>query len=179
MAKQLRTLMAIPAAAAALALAACGASSTTAADTSSTTASMSMPASSTMSMGTGSAASSAGPHRPHRSHPTTPATAPASPTTPKPSAPVSHQPTKPAAPTVQLTIHNFAFQGASTVPPGATVRVTNRDSEAHTVTSDDGRSFDVKVSPGGSATFTAPTKPGAYPYHCKFHASMHGSLKVS
>lgn len=81
--------------------------------------------------------------------------------------------------TVELTIKDFAFQSASSVPPGATVHVTNRDSEAHTVTSDDGRSFNVKVDGGGSATFTAPSKPGSYHYHCQYHANMHGNLQVS
>ncbi|MGI8612722.1 MAG: cupredoxin domain-containing protein [Nocardioidaceae bacterium] len=39
--------------------------------------------------------------------------------------------------------------------------------------------FDVNVTAGGgTATFTAPTKPGSYPYHCTYHSSMHGTLVV-
>ncbi len=78
-----------------------------------------------------------------------------------------------------ITIKDFAFQEPSSVTPGATVTVTNMDSQAHTVTSDDGSSFDVTVKGGGgTATFTAPTKPATYAYHCTFHPSMHGSLVV-
>jgi plastocyanin len=38
--------------------------------------------------------------------------------------------------------------------------------------------FDVDVSAGGTATFTAPSKPGSYPYHCKYHGNMHATLVV-
>ena len=78
-----------------------------------------------------------------------------------------------------ITIENFAFQGPTSVGPGATVTITNMDSSSHTVTSDDGSSFAVTVeSGGGTGTFTAPTQPGTYPYHCGFHPSMHGTLIV-
>lgn len=77
-----------------------------------------------------------------------------------------------------ITIKDFAFTGPSSVPPGAEVTVTNHDSEAHTLTADGAGSFDVKVDPGASATFTAPMKAGRYPYHCMFHSNMHGSLTV-
>jgi plastocyanin len=46
------------------------------------------------------------------------------------------------------------------------------------VTSDDGKSFNVTVAAGGTATFTAPTKPGTYPFHCSVHPQMHGTLVV-
>jgi plastocyanin len=49
----------------------------------------------------------------------------------------------------------------------------------HTVTSDDGKSFDVTVNPGKTATFTAPSSPGTYKFHCKIHSSMHGTLTVT
>ncbi len=53
----------------------------------------------------------------------------------------------------------------------------NMDTEAHTLTADDG-SFDAVVKAGTSITFTAPSKPGTYPYHCTYHANMHGTLNV-
>ncbi|UUL75430.1 cupredoxin domain-containing protein [Pseudarthrobacter sp. Fe7] len=78
-----------------------------------------------------------------------------------------------------LTIHikSFAFTGSESVPAGASVTVMNMDSEAHTVTADDG-SFDVVIRAGTSTTFTAPAKAGTYTYHCTYHSNMHGTLNV-
>jgi plastocyanin len=77
-----------------------------------------------------------------------------------------------------VTIKSFAFSGPSSVSPGSKVTVTNEDSEAHTLTADGAGGFDVKIDPGASATFTAPSKPGSYPYHCTYHSNMHGTLTV-
>jgi plastocyanin len=77
-----------------------------------------------------------------------------------------------------ITIKNFTFSSPSTVTPGASVMVTNQDNEAHTLTADTPGAFNIKIDPGKSATFTAPTKPGNYPYHCNFHSNMHGTLTV-
>lgn len=59
------------------------------------------------------------------------------------------------------------------------MRVTNKDSVAHTVTADSGQAFDVTVQPGQTATFTAPATAGSYKFHCTFHSTMHGMLTVS
>lgn len=83
------------------------------------------------------------------------------------------------ASSAMIMIKDYKFTDTTNVAPGATVTIMNTDSEAHTVTSDTGKTFDVKIDPGKSATLTAPSKPGAYAYHCTFHASMHGSLTVS
>jgi plastocyanin len=32
---------------------------------------------------------------------------------------------------------------------------------------------------GKTATFTAPTTPGSYPFHCEYHRTMHGVLVVT
>jgi plastocyanin len=77
-----------------------------------------------------------------------------------------------------ITIKNFTFSGPSTVTPGASVMVTNQDNEAHTLTADTAGAFNIKIDPGKTVTFTAPTKPGNYPYHCDFHSNMHGTLTV-
>jgi plastocyanin len=78
-----------------------------------------------------------------------------------------------------VTIKDFAFQGPVSVAPGAKVMVTNDDSSTHSVTSDQAGLFDVDVTAsGGTATFTAPTKPGSYPYHCKYHGNMQATLVV-
>ena len=81
--------------------------------------------------------------------------------------------------TAVLTIKDFVFGVPASVAPGATVTVTNADTEAHTVTSKDG-GFDVKVGGrGGTATFTAPSARGRYQLTCDFHADMSGVLVVS
>ena len=79
---------------------------------------------------------------------------------------------------VTLTIKNFAFQTPASVRPGATVAVRNEDSTDHTVTADSGNAFDAQVPSGGASTFTAPSQPGSYPFHCSIHPFMKGTLVV-
>lgn len=93
------------------------------------------------------------------------------------SASGSATPAKVNAAKATIQIKSFAYTGSDSVQAGAMVTVTNMDAQAHTVTADDG-SFDVVVDPGASVTFTAPAKPGAYTYNCKYHSSMHGTLNV-
>lgn len=83
-----------------------------------------------------------------------------------------------AAKPATMSIKSFAYQVPASVLPGAKITVTDADSTSHTVTSDTGNAFDVVVPGGGSATFTAPMKPGSYPFHCKYHSNMHGVLVV-
>jgi plastocyanin len=92
--------------------------------------------------------------------------------------------TKPAEPSstgdaagVLIAITDFAYKVPASVAPGATITIKNGDSQAHTVTSKTG-GFDVKVDPNGTATFTAPSKPGSYPFVCSFHANMTSTLVV-
>jgi plastocyanin len=81
---------------------------------------------------------------------------------------------------VVITVKDFAYQVPTTVAAGATVMVTNTDRVAHTVTADtSGSLFDVNIDAGGSASFTAPTQPGTYEFHCIYHGNMHGTLVVS
>ena len=79
---------------------------------------------------------------------------------------------------VTITIKNFGYSHTSKVMPGSKVTVKNEDATAHTVTADSGGAFDVTVDAGKSATFTAPGKPGSYPFHCTYHSNMHGTLTV-
>lgn len=82
--------------------------------------------------------------------------------------------------TAKITIKDFKYQVPASVKPGQNITVTNSDNINHTLTSDKGSLFDAKVdSNGGTKTFTAPTKPGTYPFHCDYHANMHGTLVVS
>jgi plastocyanin len=75
-----------------------------------------------------------------------------------------------------IMIKDFAFTTPASVSPGATVAVHNMDGLEHTVTADDG-SFD-SPAPAGTSSFTAPTKPGTYKFHCSIHPEMHGTLVV-
>lgn len=85
----------------------------------------------------------------------------------------------PVAPAAAISIKDFAYGDPITVPPGALVTVTNADSAEHTVTADQGGAFDVEVKEnGGTATFTAPSQPGTYAFHCTYHPNMHGMLTV-
>jgi plastocyanin len=102
--------------------------------------------------------------------------------TPKSSASSSSTSGKSApapAAAAMITIKDFAFQGPSSVKPGAHLMVMNSDSETHSVTSDQSGLFDVNVDGGGgNAMLIAPNKPGSYPYHCKYHSNMHGTMVV-
>jgi plastocyanin len=78
-----------------------------------------------------------------------------------------------------ISIRDFKFSPDTiSVRSGARVRVTNGDSTAHTVTADDGHSFDSgTVQPGASASIQAPGA-GTYAYHCTIHPFMKGKLVV-
>ena len=82
-----------------------------------------------------------------------------------------------AAPTI--TIKNFGYTVSGPAPAGSMIKVTNNDAEAHTVTADSGKAFDVTIQPGKTASFSAPATAGTYKFHCTFHSNMHGSLTVS
>jgi len=77
-----------------------------------------------------------------------------------------------------ITMQNTAFSVAGPVKADATVDIKNNDSFTHTVTSDDGTSFNVSVDGGKTATITAPSKPGSYKFHCNIHSNMHATLIV-
>jgi plastocyanin len=83
-----------------------------------------------------------------------------------------------SANTASITIKDFGFTVSGSIGPGEQVSVHNDDTTAHTVTSDTGNLFDVTVPPSGTATFAAPAKAGRFPFHCTFHANMHGMLTV-
>lgn len=93
-----------------------------------------------------------------------------------PSTPAETASAKAAA---TITIKDFGYGPPVAVAPGSAVAVTNTDSAGHTVTADQGTAFDVKINGhGGTASFTAPTAPGTYTYHCSYHPDMHGTLVV-
>jgi plastocyanin len=77
-----------------------------------------------------------------------------------------------------ITIASMSFGDPITVSPGAQIAITNKDSVEHSVTSDTADKFSVDVDGGENGTLTAPTEPGEYAFHCKYHPSMHGTLTV-
>ena len=83
-----------------------------------------------------------------------------------------------AAKPALITIKDFMYTMPASVAPGAKITVKNLDGQNHTVTSSTKGVFDVMVPGGGTATFTAPSKPGSYMFTCTFHANMVGTLVV-
>jgi plastocyanin len=76
------------------------------------------------------------------------------------------------APTLALILAGTAGCASGSPAP------TSSAPPAATASADEG-AFDVDVkSSGGTGTFTAPTRPGVYAYHCAFHPAMHGALTV-
>ena len=76
-----------------------------------------------------------------------------------------------------FTVANYMFP-PSTVVPGAKIEAVDGDDEPHTVTFDDGSFTTATFDKTYPVTFTAPTKPGTYAFHCKVHPSMHGTIVV-
>lgn len=86
----------------------------------------------------------------------------------------------PARPMAQVTIQNFAFSPQTlTVKPGTKVVWTNRDSVAHTVTSDSGAWPDSGPIASGQTFAHTFGKPGTYAYHCHIHPSMTATVVVT
>ena len=105
---------------------------------------------------------------------TQPSSQSAAPLTSAPSSPSASQ-----APGSEIVISNMSYTVPPSVSPGQQLTIVNNDSANHTVTADENNLFDIRVSGGGgSSSFTAPTTPGTYPFHCKYHANMHGVLTV-
>ena len=78
-----------------------------------------------------------------------------------------------------ITISNFMFMPMSlSVSPGATVKVTNKDSATHTLTSTGGQFNTGNITQNQTKTFTAPSKPGTYHYICNIHQYMMGTVVV-
>jgi plastocyanin len=78
-----------------------------------------------------------------------------------------------------ITISNFMFSPMSlSVAPGATVKVTNKDSATHTLTATDNAFNTGDITQNQTKTFKAPMKPGTYSYICNIHQYMMGTIIV-
>jgi len=96
---------------------------------------------------------------------------------PTPRTPATSAPA--AAAGSEIVISDFSYATPASVRPGQQITVFNKDDASHTVTADQNGLFDIHVSGGGGiSTFSAPAAPGAYPFHCKYHDNMHGTLTV-
>lgn len=85
----------------------------------------------------------------------------------------------PGSPGNAVSITGMRFDASSlTVKTGTTIIWTNYDNATHTVTADDASftSGDLKKGDKYSRTFSST---GTFSYHCKYHATMTGSIIVS
>jgi len=84
---------------------------------------------------------------------------------------------------VVLIVNNsdgsFGFSPATlTIRAGTTVTWKNMSAAPHTVTSDDGQTFDSgNIAPGGTFTFKF-TVAGSYSYHCNIHPYMRATVSL-
>jgi plastocyanin len=75
------------------------------------------------------------------------------------------------------------------IAAGAGVRWTNAGPSTHSITPDTGSAFGATLSPPGMDPYGYPTgvesynkkftTAGTFPYHCTFHANMHGAVVVT
>lgn len=78
---------------------------------------------------------------------------------------------------IEVDIQNSAFNPQSVeIFTGDTVRWTNKDSIAHTVT---GSTFESKVLENGDTYEFLFTDAGTYNYNCSIHPSMKGTVVVA
>ncbi len=89
--------------------------------------------------------------------------------------------------TVAPTIHVIGEQAPPFYTPevlrvsvGQTIAAFNEDTDAHTVTSNDGTSFDTGIIGGRTTALINLTglPAGTYHYHCSIHPQMKGTLDV-
>jgi plastocyanin len=89
-------------------------------------------------------------------------------------------PDGPSTGTPAVDIENFAFVPSNLrVTVGTIVTWTNQDDASHTVTSEDGATFDSgPFGQGMTFQFTAEA-PGTYAYVCQIHPFMRATLTVT
>jgi plastocyanin len=77
-----------------------------------------------------------------------------------------------------LTMVDNAFEPESiAVTSGSTLTVTNDGEALHSFTVED-EGIDQDVQPGESATVDVSLSAGDYPFVCKYHPEMTGSMTV-
>ena len=81
---------------------------------------------------------------------------------------------------VKVTISAFQFSPSPLkIPVGTPVVFVNKDPAPHTVTPDDGKSFQGtgRIVSGASKTVVFE-KPGTFNYYCEIHTTMRGKVVV-
>lgn len=80
---------------------------------------------------------------------------------------------------VAVAVKDFAFGPADIAAKvGQTITFTNGDSAPHTASLNDGSCSTGTIAPGTSDGLTFAVA-GTYPFHCKIHSSMKGTITVS
>lgn len=79
---------------------------------------------------------------------------------------------------IDVRIQFFSFF-AEDVPAGSQIVVVNKDTTAHTWTSEDEGLFDSGPLSPSSLYVTTVTEPGTYDFFCSIHSSMRGTLTVT
>ena len=81
--------------------------------------------------------------------------------------------------TTTINIYNMAFPASTSVKKGTIVKWYNQDGYAHTVTSNNGSTFNSgNLAAGATYSYTANTT-GTFNYHCEYHSGMNGTLIVT
>lgn len=78
-----------------------------------------------------------------------------------------------------INISGMAFPASITVTKGISVIWFNADGFTHTVTSDDGTSFNSGNIVSKASFKYVANKAGTFTYHCNIHAGMTGNLTVT
>ena len=74
---------------------------------------------------------------------------------------------------------SFGFSPATlTIRVGTTVIWKNRSAVPHTITSDDGTTFDSGTIPVGGTFRHTFTRAGTFPYHCDYHPYMRATISL-
>jgi plastocyanin len=82
-----------------------------------------------------------------------------------------------ASANINATSSNTFSPKTATITHGQSVCWQNSSSVLHTVT-DDGGSFDTDLPAGQILVHTYPS-PGTFPFHCKIHSGMTGTITVN
>jgi plastocyanin len=96
--------------------------------------------------------------------------------------PVDYAPTpatvKAIPPPLAVWIQGFGFNTVTiTVPLNSTIKWTNMDGVAHSVTSDTNLFDSGSIASNGTFSFLFTTR-GSFSYHCTFHPFMTGTVVV-
>lgn len=79
---------------------------------------------------------------------------------------------------VNATDSKVFSPSGTTITHGQSVCWQNNGTATHSVTADNGTSFNGTIGPGQTFVQAFPTA-GSFPYHCTFHTGMAGTVTVN